>query len=92
MPWYRLVHIYLQVHDEAALTHKTDFNKIQSIQTAVRMLVKKLYVQRASKGNYTNFYINDSLEILKGQKWQSRHDALQEACLGSTKQYTKTQS
>ena len=70
--------------NEATLSHNDDFDiniGIQAIQTAVRMLVKSLYTQRASKGNITNIFPGNGLDILEGEKWQVRYDHLQEACL-----------
>ena len=54
---------------------------IQDIQTAVRMLVKNLYTQRALKGKFTNIFTNDGLKILEGKRYQARYEALEEACL-----------
>ena len=68
--------------DDETLSHNPDMScGIQAIQTAVRTLVKNLYTQRASKGNFTNIFIDDGLEILEGKKWQFRYNALEEACL-----------
>jgi len=65
-------------NDEALLSHNEDLNiGIQAIQTAVRTLVKNLYTQRASKGNFTETFP----DILEGEKWQVRYGHLQDACL-----------
>ena len=68
--------------DDGTLSHNPDMScGIQAIQTAVRTLVKNLYTQRASKGNFTNIFTGNGLEILEGKKWQVRYNALEEACV-----------
>ena len=67
--------------DDETLSHNPDMScGVQAIQTAIRTLVKNLYTQRASKGNFTNIFTGDGLEILEGKKWQVRYNALEEAC------------